>query len=88
MPFRASDGSLTVMFGGDGEAFARIEPYLHEIGEFVIHCGPLGAGQAMKALNNIIYNINIAGLCEILPLAVSMGLDPEQVARVVTSASS
>lgn len=88
MPYRATDGTLTVMFGGTEEVFSDIEPYLLKIGEFVVHCGPLGTGQAMKALNNIIYNINIAGLCEILPLAVSLGLDAEQVARVVTSASS
>ena len=42
----------------------------------------------MKAVNNIIYNINIAALCEVLPLAVAAGLDPQQLAQLVTSGSS
>ena len=88
MPFRAHDGTLTIMFGGTKEAFEETKPYLENCGTDIIHCGPLGTGQAMKALNNVIYNVNIVALCEILPLAVSVGLDPDEVARVVTSASS
>lgn len=88
MPFRALDGTLTVMFGGTKEAFDSVKPYLEGFGEVIIHCGPLGSGQAMKAINNIIYDVNIAALCEVLPLAVSIGLDPNEVARLVTSASS
>ena len=88
MPFRAQDGTLTIMFGGTREAFTDAKPLLESMGEFVVHCGPLGSGQAMKALNNVIYNVNIAALCEVLPLAVAVGLDPNEVARVVTSASS
>ncbi len=88
MPFRADDGTLTVMFGGTPDGFAASKPYLEAIGEFIVHAGPLGSGQAMKAINNIIYNVNIVALCEVLPLAVAAGLDPDEVARVVTSASS
>jgi len=88
MPFRAVEGTLTVMFGGTEEAFAEAKPLLEPFASETIHSGPLGCGQAMKAINNIIYNINIAGLCEVLPLAVAVGLDPEQVGRLVTSASS
>lgn len=88
MPFRADDGTLTVMFGGTDEAFAHVRPLLESFGETVIHCGALGSGQAMKAFNNIIYDVNIAALCEVLPLAVAMGLKPEEVARTVTTASS
>ena len=67
MPFRADSGTLTVMFGGTDEAFGEVKPYLESFGETVIHCGALGSGQAMKAINNIIYNVNIAALCEVLP---------------------
>jgi len=88
MPFRAAEGTLTVMFGGTEEAFAEAKPLLEPFAGETIHSGPLGCGQAMKAINNIIYNINIAGLCEVLPLAVAVGLDPEQVGKLVTSASS
>lgn len=88
MPFRAKDGTLTVMFGGSDEAFEMVKPYLEQVGTSVIHCGPVGTGQAMKALNNIIYNVNIAALAEVLPLTVAVGLDPEQVAEIVMSGSS
>lgn len=88
MPFRAHDGTLTVMFGGTDEAFEAARPYLEGFGKDIIHGGPLGCGQAMKAINNIIYDVNIAALCEVLPLAVAVGLDPDEVARLVTTASS
>ena len=88
MPFRAHDGTLTMMFGGTPEAFEAVHPYIKKMGEFIVHCGPVGCGQAMKALNNIIYNINIAAICEVLPLTVAVGLDPEQVAEIVTSGTS
>ncbi len=88
MPFRAENGTLTTMFGGPRDEFDRVASTLRAFGEDVIYAGPLGSGQAMKAINNIIYNVNIAALCEVLPLAVAVGLDPEEVGRLVTSASS
>lgn len=88
MPFRAEDGTLTVMFGGSKGAFDLASLHLKSFATEIIHCGPVGCGQAMKAVNNIIYNVNIAALCEVLPLAVAVGLDPEEVGRLVTSASS
>lgn len=88
MPFRAAEGTLTAMFGGTPQAFAGAKPLLEAFATETIHCGPIGCGQAMKAINNIIYNVNIAALCEVLPLAVAVGLDPEEVGRLVTSASS
>jgi len=77
-----------VMFGGSKDAFDLASPHLKSFATEIIHCGPVGCGQAMKAVNNIIYNVNIAALCEVLPLAVAVGLDPEEVGRLVTSASS
>ncbi len=88
MPFRADDGTLTIMFGGEADAFDAVKPLLERMGSTIVHCGPLGSGQAMKALNNIIYNINIVGLCEVLPLSTKVGLDPELVAQIVLSGSS
>jgi len=88
MPFRAADGTLTIMFGGEEAQFTAVRPLLEHMGRDVIHCGALGAGQLMKAVNNVIYDINIAALCELLPLATRAGLDPRTVAAVVTSGSS
>ena len=88
LPFRAIDGTLTLMFGGDRVHFDRVKPQLDRMGSSVIHCGDIGAGQMMKAVNNIIYDINIVALCEILPLAVAAGLSVEALERVVTTGSS
>lgn len=88
LPKRASSGTLTMMFGGEDSAFERAEPVLRIMGENILHCGPVGSGQMMKAINNIIYNINIVALCEVLPLAVKAGLHTEQLAELVLNGSS
>ena len=88
MPFRAENGTLTMMFGGTETLFARAKPYLDIMGEFVVHCGAVGTGQLMKAVNNIIYDVNIAAFCEVLPLAIKAGLQPEQLEQVLTTGSS
>ncbi len=88
MPLRAERGTLTMMFGGSHELFALARPYLDTMGEFVVHCGAAGSGQLMKAVNNIVYDVNIAALCEVLPLAVKAGLQPAQLAAVLTTGSA
>ena len=88
MPRRADRGTLTIMFGGSDELFALARPHLDVMGEFVVHCGEIGSGQLMKAVNNIVYDINIAALCEVLPFAVKAGLQPAQLAAVLTTGSA
>ena len=88
MPMRAENGTLTMMFGGRDEMFSTARPYLDIMGQFVVHCGEVGMGQLMKAVNNIIYNVNIAAICEVMPLAVKAGLAPDKLAEVLTTASS
>jgi 3-hydroxyisobutyrate dehydrogenase-like beta-hydroxyacid dehydrogenase len=87
-PVRADNGTLTIMFGGQESDFLSAKPYLDITGEFVVHCGDVGSGQLMKAVNNIIYDVNIAAICEVIPLALKAGLDAEVLANVVTSGSS
>ena len=88
MPFRAENGTLTMMFGGSDALFERAKPYLEVMGEFIVHCGAVGTGQLMKAVNNIIYDVNIAAFCEVLPLAIKAGLEPSQLEQVLTTGSS
>jgi 3-hydroxyisobutyrate dehydrogenase-like beta-hydroxyacid dehydrogenase len=88
MPFRAEAGTLTMMFGGSKAGFTDARPYLDVMGEFIVHCGEIGTGQLMKAVNNIIYNVNIAAICEVMPLAVKAGLGADKLAEVLTTASS
>ena len=88
MPLRAERGTLTMMFGGSAELFERAKPHLDVMGEFIVHCGDVGKGQLMKAVNNIIYDVNIAAFCEVLPFAVKAGLRPDQLAEVLTTGNS
>ncbi|MCJ2121812.1 NAD(P)-dependent oxidoreductase [Methylobacterium sp. J-077] len=87
-PAGAEAGTLTVMCGGDPESVAAVRPLLGRIGTSVLHMGPVGSGQLTKTINNVLYDINIAALAEVLPMAVAMGLDPDQIAQVVTTGTS
>jgi 3-hydroxyisobutyrate dehydrogenase-like beta-hydroxyacid dehydrogenase len=87
-PVGADAGTLTVMCGGDVRAFAAMKPLLERFSANVLHMGPLGSGQLTKTVNNVIYDINIAALAEVLPMAVAMGLDPDKIATVVTTGTS
>ena len=87
-PAGAEAGTLTVMCGGDAPTFAAVRPLLERIGTSVLHMGPVGSGQIAKTLNNVLYDINIAALAEVLPVAAALGLDPATMAQVVTTGTS
>ena len=88
LPARAREGKLTLMFGGSQTLFEQVSPLLELLGKNIVYCGEVGSGQLMKAVNNIIYNINIVALCEILPLGVAAGISIDALEQVVNSASS
>ena len=85
MESRAKDGTLTVMCGGRKEVFNLVYPYLERIGNKILFMGPHGSGQLTKLINQLLFDINAAGLAEILPMAIKMGLDCEKVGQVVNS---
>ncbi len=53
----AIDGTLAFMVGADAFLFHRIEPLLRAMGTDIIHCGPPGAGEAGKLLNNMVLSV-------------------------------
>jgi len=85
MEARAKEATLSVMVGGTAKSFARIEPYLKRMGNKILHMGPVGSGQLTKLINQLLFDINMAALAEVLPLAVKKGLDPEKVGQIVNS---
>lgn len=87
MEAKAIDGTLTVMCGGNKELFETLLPYFNCIGNNILLMGSIGAGQLTKAINNTMFNINIAGFAEMIPFAVKLGLDPEQIVSVINSSS-
>ncbi|MDK3073703.1 NAD(P)-dependent oxidoreductase [Sedimentitalea sp. JM2-8] len=82
---RAEDATLTMMCGGDGDLIATLHPALSAMASKILHVGPVGSGQLMKLVNQLLFDINAAALAEILPLATRLGLNPEQVEQVVNS---
>ena len=85
MEARAKEAKLTVMFGGDESLFQTLKPAMDAIGNQIVYMGAIGSGQLTKLINQLLFNISCAGLAEVLPMAVKLGLDPEKVAQVVTT---
>lgn len=85
MEARAQEGKITVMFGGDEGLFNTVRPAFDAIGNQIVYMGGIGCGQLTKLINQLLFNISCAGLAEVLPMAVKLGLDPEKVGQVVTT---
>jgi 3-hydroxyisobutyrate dehydrogenase len=83
----AEDGTLTVMCGGDADDLKRVRPVIEAFGKKVIHCGPVGAGDAVKAMNQALLAITIWGTGEALTALAKSGVSA-QVALEVINASS
>jgi 3-hydroxyisobutyrate dehydrogenase len=79
---QARAGSLYLMCGGKPEAFARAGPVLEKLASSVRYIGPAGRAAQLKALVNMVMNINTAGLAEGLGLADALGLDLAMVREV------
>lgn len=84
----AREGKLTLMVGGADEAlFARITPVLDALGARTFRVGPLGAGHAVKAINNAIAACNFAVMSQGLALGTAFGLDPAVLLEVINSST-
>lgn len=71
----ARNGTLTIMVGGPRAAFERVRPVLDVLGKRIVHVGPSGSGQMLKACNQILCAVNMIAVCEALTLAKRSGLD-------------
>src|SRR5205823_12020901 len=79
---QAREGKLYLMCGGKEEAFRKAEPILKELGSTIRFIGKAGQAAKVKALVNMVMNINTAGLAEGLALAAALGLDLAMVREV------
>ncbi len=83
----ADAGTLTVMVGGDVAALERARPVLDCFAGKIVHCGEIGAGHALKAVNNALLALHIWSTAEGLVAAMKAGVSP-QIALDVINASS
>ena len=72
----AEAGTLTIMFGGTDEELSRCERLFAALGKKVVHAGPVGAGHALKALNNLLSATNFLITLEAVAAGKRFGLDP------------
>ena len=84
---KASEGTLTIMCGGREETFRTVKPYLDCCGSVVMYMGGYGCGQLTKMINNCVFNVCIASFCEMMPLGVKLGLDPEALGTILMNGS-
>lgn len=78
----ARNGTLTIMVGGDGDAFERAKPVFDTMGKNIRHCGAAGAGQAVKLCNQILCAVNMVAVCEAFELADEIGIDRNLIVEV------
>ena len=83
----AIDAQLVFMVGGAGEDVERVRPLLDVMGRAVFHLGPLGAGHAMKCINNCITAVTLANTAEGLVAGKRYGLDPEVMIDVLNAST-
>ncbi|MDX2200613.1 MAG: NAD(P)-dependent oxidoreductase [Phycisphaerae bacterium] len=67
--------TLTIMVGGEKAAFERVRPVLGTLGKTVVHVGPSGAGQTLKAVNQILVAVNMIGVSEAIAFARRGGVE-------------
>lgn len=80
---KARTGELSIMTGGDPAVVERVKPVLAEMGKSISHAGSLGAGQAVKALNNMLSAVGLMAASEVLIAAGKFGLDPSAVLDIL-----
>jgi 3-hydroxyisobutyrate dehydrogenase-like beta-hydroxyacid dehydrogenase len=71
----AEDGTLSIMVGATAETFEALRPLLSCIGSQISHCGPVGSGQLVKILNNMVLIETVVALAEALAIVRRNGLD-------------
>jgi 3-hydroxyisobutyrate dehydrogenase len=84
---KARDATLAIMAGGAAEDIDRAMPLLEAMGASVFRCGALGAGHAMKALNNYVSAAGLVAAVEALAIGGRFGLDPETMVDVLNAST-
>jgi 3-hydroxyisobutyrate dehydrogenase-like beta-hydroxyacid dehydrogenase len=86
-PEGAEAGTLTVMVGGEGEAFAAAGPVFDAVGGKVLHVGPAGAGLTIKLINQMLVGTNLAAVLEAFVMAKQAEIDLDVMFDVLKSSA-
>src|SRR5215208_3977733 len=80
----AKEGALSIMVGGSEEDFERARPLFDVMGKVATHVGPIGAGQVVKACNQIVVALTIEAVSEALVLGSKGGVAPEKLVEALS----
>ncbi len=83
----AENGTLTVMVGGDAAVLERVRPALAPFGAKIVHCGTVGAGDALKSVNNALLAVHVWSAAEGLAALAKAGVRPEVALDVINASS-
>jgi 3-hydroxyisobutyrate dehydrogenase len=84
----AKKGTLSIFIGGDAADLERARPVLQSLGTTITHVGPIGAGQAAKAVNQVILAGTYLGVAEGIVLAIKSGLDVEPLVQALSGGAA
>jgi len=79
----AIDGVLSIMVGGEAADFEDAQPVLNAVGKTIVHVGPSGSGQTVKAANQLIVAVNIQALAEAVTFLEAYGVDTDAALKVL-----
>jgi 2-hydroxy-3-oxopropionate reductase len=80
----AQNATLSIMVGGSVELFEEVRPILEKMGKTLTFCGGHGAGQTVKACNQIQVALNFLGMAEAFVLGAKAGVDPAVILKVLS----
>ena len=86
-PAGANSGQLTMMVGGDDAAFAKAMPVLSVLGGKITHVGPVGAGHAVKIINNMLVATHLLTMREAVELGKAAGVDTNHLITALNAGS-
>jgi len=81
----AQAATLSIMVGGRPEVLERVRPLLQLLGKTITHCGGHGAGQVVKACNQIVQVVNIQGIAEAMLFSRANGVEPQTMLAAISA---
>ena len=84
----AESGTLSIMVGAQEAEFAQIKPYLSTFATEITLCGPVGSGQVVKILNNMVLFETVAALSEARAIAQKAGVEPKKLFETLALGSA
>lgn len=84
----AKEATLSIMVGGEEEAYGEIHPILEKLGTNIVYQGGPGAGQHTKMANQIAIASNMIGVCEAIIYAEKAGLNPDVVLKSISTGAA